>query len=343
MRYRFYTTSQSAWKGMLSAISGATKSVYLEMYAFQGDTKGFDFLSVLSDKARAGVRVVLILDSFGSYGLSSEVVQTLRRAGVEVLFFSYWFRRLHRKILIVDESVVFLGGVNISGAYAPWKDLQVRIKGKRLLASSLRSFARVYKECGGRKNVELSFLAGKKPVLRKARAWFIEHGIGGRWLGIREQYEENIRKAQQSIVLVTPYFFPRRWLLARLHEAILRGVLVEIMVPQNTDNGWIMNRINYFQIAFFEKLGAVGFLSREMNHAKVLLIDDHVGMVGSGNLDPLSFGWNAEAGVFFDRPVMVRDLHRILEVWKTDSVLFTPEMFRSRWYDFLLLFARRIF
>ncbi len=342
MRYRFYTTSQFTWKGMLSAISGATKNIYLEMYTFQSDTKGFDFLSVLSDKARAGVQVVLILDSFGSYGLSSEVVQTLRRAGVEVLFFSYWFRRLHRKILIVDEDVVFLGGVNISGAYAPWKDLQVRIKGRRFLSSSLRSFARVYKECGG-KDEELLSRIGKKPITRKARAWFIEHGIGGKWLEIREQYEENIRKAQHSIILVTPYLFPRRWLVALLHEAILRGVLVEIMVPQKTDNGWLMNRINYFQISFFVKLGAVGLLSREMNHAKVLLIDNRVGMVGSGNLDPLSFGWNAEAGVFFDRPAMARDLTKILEVWKSDSVLFTPEMFQFRWSDAVIVFFRRIF
>lgn len=326
---------------MLSAISGATKSIYLEMYAFQNDTKGFDFLSILSEKSRAGLHVVLILDSFGSYGLSSEVVQTLRRAGVEVLFFSYWFRRLHRKMLIIDENIVFLGGVNISGIHAPWNDLQVRMTGRRLLFSSLRSFSRVYKECNG-KNAELLALIGKKPLLKKARAWFIEHGIGGRWLEIREQYEENIRKAQHSIILVTPYFFPRRWLLACLHEAVLRGVLIEIIIPQHTDKGRIVDRINYFQLCFFSNLGVLGFLSPEMNHSKVLLIDNKIGMVGSANLDPLSFGWNAEAGVFFDHPDMTRDLGKILEAWKLDTVIFTPEMFLPRWYDVFFTIIRRI-
>ena len=326
---------------MLSAISGAQKSIYLEMYVFQNDTTGYDFLSVLEKKAREGVSVILVLDSFGSYDLSSSSVLALRNAGAEVLFFSSWFRRLHRKILIIDENVVFLGGVNIGGAYAPWKDLQARVTGRRILSSSLRSFARVYKECGG-KRAELLTRIGKKPIFRKARTWFIEHGIGERLLEIREHYEENIGKAEHSITLVTPYFFPRRWLLARLHEAILRGVRVEIIVPKDTDNGWIMNRINYFQLAFFTKLGAVGYLTEEMNHAKVLLVDDSVGMVGSGNLDPLSFGWNAEAGVFFTRPAMVRDLRKILEEWKSEAEIFTPAMFHPKWTDIFLTLARRI-
>lgn len=327
---------------MLSAISGAKKSVYLEMYVFQNDTIGYDFFSVLEKKARDGVHIVLILDSFGSSGISSDAIKKLRRAGAEVLFFSYWFRRLHRKILIIDENTVFLGGVNIRNAYAPWKDLQVRVTGRRILSSSLRSFARVYKECGG-KNTELLVRIGTKPLLRKARAWFTEHGIGGKWLEIKEQYEFHIGKAKEKITLVTPYFFPRRWLLARLHETILRGVTVEIIIPKDTDHGWIMNRVNYWELSFFIKLGAVGYLSNEMNHAKALLIDDAVGMVGSGNLDPLSFGWNAEAGVFFTRAAMTRDLGKILEEWKTDATIFTPEMFRPKWHDIFLRFARRIF
>ena len=327
---------------MLSAISFAKKSIYLEMYVFQNDTTGYDFFAVLEKKAREGVHVVLVLDSFGSYGLTSESIEKLRCVGVEVLFFSYWFRRLHRKILIIDEKVVFLGGVNISGTYAPWRDLQVRVSGRKILSSSLRSFARVYKECGG-KNGEILALSAKMPLLRKARTWFTEHGIGGKWLEIREQYEEHIGKAKEKITLVTPYFFPRRWLLARLHEAILRGVMVEIVVPKDTDHGWIMNRINYFQLSFFTKLGAIGYLSCEMNHAKVLLIDNSIGMVGSGNLDPLSFGWNAEAGVFFSRYAMLRDLRKILEEWKEEAEIFTPEMFQEKWTDVFLGILRRIF
>ncbi|MCK9351484.1 MAG: phosphatidylserine/phosphatidylglycerophosphate/cardiolipin synthase family protein [Candidatus Paceibacterota bacterium] len=341
MRYRFYTTSKSAWKGMINAIASAKKSIYLEMYIFQNDTVGYNFFAVLEKKAREGVRVVLILDSFGSFGVDSRAIDGLRKAGGEVLFFSYWFRRLHRKTLIVDESVVFLGGVNIRGTYAPWKDLQVRVTGRKILSSSLRSFARVYKECGG-KSEDIRARLGKKPILRKARTWFTEHGIGGKWLEIREQYEQHIAKAQHSITVVTPYFFPRRWLLARLHEAILRGVRVEIIIPEKTDYG-IVNHMNYFQIAFFAKLGAIAYLSHEMNHAKALLIDDTIGMVGSGNLDPISFGWNAEAGVFFTRSAMIRDLRKILEDWKSDADVFVPEMFKPKWYDIFLDLLRRIF
>lgn len=341
MKYHFYTTSEKAWRGMFSAIRSAKTSIYLEMYVFSSDTKGFDFLSILEQKAKEGVRVVVILDSFGSSGFTSDEAAHLKAAGAEVLFFSFWFRRLHRKILIVDEQTAFLGGVNISGKYAPWKDIQVRVSGKKIVLSALRSFARVYKECGGKNPVILE--KGELRPFYKARMWFLEHGIGGKFLALRKHYEENISRAERSIVLVTPYLIPRRWLVASLHEAILRGVSVEVIVPRHTDHPRITDPLNYYYVALFSKLGIACFFSPEMNHAKVMLIDEKKATVGSQNLDMLSFEWNAEAGLFFDGPAMVRDLRKILDLWKERATLFLPEMYVKRWYDPVLSVIGRWF
>ena len=109
MRGKFYTTSETAWAAMLASIIGASKSIYLEMYIFDGDTKDYDFLSELEVKARMGLRVIVILDALGSFGLANDSVERLRAAGAEIRFFSYWLHRTHRKLLIVDEEVVFLG------------------------------------------------------------------------------------------------------------------------------------------------------------------------------------------------------------------------------------------
>lgn len=114
MKHLFYTSSQSAWKGFKTALTSAQKSIYIEMYIFIDDTpEGKELLGILADKASAGIRVMVILDAFGSKELSSDAITTLQSAGVEILFFKKLFRRLHRKIMVIDETVGFVGGVNI--------------------------------------------------------------------------------------------------------------------------------------------------------------------------------------------------------------------------------------
>lgn len=339
MRYRFYTTSEKAWGAMLAAIGAARESVYLEMYTFENDTAGYDFLSELERKARERVRVVVILDAFGSFVFKNVLINRLRSAGAEVLLFSYWFRRTHRKILVVDETLAFLGGVNIAHRFAHWNDLQVRVSGK-IVPHVLRSFMRIYHECGG-KNLALREET-QPPLLKKARLWFIEHGIGSKRHALRRHYEEHIDGARQSVVLVTPYLLPHRWLISCLERAINRGVAVTIMVPKETDVR-VHGRLNYYYIELFTRLGATCFFGGKMNHAKVMLIDDRMGTVGSQNLDALSFDWNVEAGVFFDNPHMVRDLCVIIERWKQDAEPFSAKRHSPHWYDIVVAMILRLF
>lgn len=324
---------------MLAAIGTARESIYLEMYIFHHDTAGYDFLSELERKAREGLRVIVVLDAFGSFGFTPILVDRLRNAGAEVLFFSYWFRRTHRKILILDETIAFLGGVNISNYSALWGDLQLRISGKKVVRHVLRSFARIYRECGG-KNPALKE-RGKPRLFRKTRLWFIEHGIGKRF-ALRKHYEEHVDSARSSVILVTPYFLPHHWLIASIHRAIERGVLVEIIVPKLTDYK-IIDRINHYYFDFFTKLGAKCYFADEMNHAKVMLIDKERGTVGSNNIDALSFDWNVESGVFFEDPEMVQDLAKIIEDWKRHSVIFTAAQNPHRWHDTLFAAVLRFF
>lgn len=339
MRYRFFNTSEKAWAGMLAAIGGAQESIYLEMYILENDTTEYDFLSELMRKAKEGVRVVVILDAFGSFALANALIDQLRIAGVEVLFFSYWFRRMHRKILIVDERVAFLGGVNIAHRFAHWNDLQVRVSGV-IIRHVLRSFIRVYHECGGR-NPAFAGMT-RPPLVKKARLWFIEHGIGSKRYTLRKHYEEHMNNAQWSIVVVSPYLLPHHWLITCIHRAIIRGVQVTIMIPRQTDYP-IFDRINYYYVALFSTLGATCLLGETMNHAKVMLIDEHIGTVGSQNLDALSFDWNAEAGVFFDNPKMVHGLERIIKGWESAAVPFTRATHPPHWYDIALALLLRLF
>ena len=317
---------------MLAAIALAQKSIFLEMYIFEEDTKGFDFISELERKAKEGVRVILILDSLGSYELRAVSIDRLRVAGVEVLFFSHWWKRTHRKILIIDEYTVFIGGVNISHRFAPWRDLQIRLSGSRFARNALASFRKVYISLGGKDPV---LVALRPPhTFLRAKLWFIEHGVHTKHNALRSYSEQHIDAAEKSIILVTPYFIPRRWLIAHLHTAILRGVKVEVIIPKTTDHP-IIDRVNYRFLSLFQKLGATCHISRGMNHAKAMLLDERYAIVGSQNLDALSFEHNIEGGVFFEDKHMVEQLSSIIQGWMKDTVPL-ESLPRFRWYDLLV-------
>lgn len=328
-RFRFYNTSLKAWSAMLAAIALAQKSIYLEMYIFEEDTKGFDFLSELERKAKEGVQVVLILDGLGSSSLKTVSIDRLRIAGVEVLFFSHFWKHTHRKMLIIDEQTVFVGGVNIGDRFALWRDLQMRLKGRQVARSAVNSFIKIYRKVGGKNPVVIGKQSPR--TLERAKLWFIEHGMNPRGGELRKYYEAHIRNAEKDITLVTPYFIPRRWLIASLHNALLRGVRVTIIIPKHVDILFADN-INQRFITLLHKLGATCVISPVMNHAKLMIIDSKEAIIGSHNLDALSFERNIEGGVFFEDKRMVLQLEKIIEQWiiKAEVLKNAP---RLRWYD----------
>jgi cardiolipin synthase len=340
MPNRIFSTSDAAWQGMLAGISVAEKSIYLEMYIFDDDIIGNNFILSLEDAAKRGLRVVFILDFLGSHMLASKTVERLRRAGAEVLFYSFFLRRAHRKILIIDEKTAFIGGVNIRKRYSSWKDLQIRVTG-RVVTQIVASFARVYKECGGND----AFLAdiSRKSIVYKTKLWFLERGVGQKRELLKKYYESRIDEAKQSIVLVTPYLLPPRWFFARLHQALLRGVEVEILMPRSSVDHYLANKLNYSYAAFLTELGVrCYFAPGVMNHAKAMLIDNREGLIGSQNIDVLSFGFNTEAGVFFDDQQIVSDLSKIINKWKAGAELFVHDGRGFHWYDIATAFILRL-
>lgn len=340
MRYKFYTTSEKAWDAMLKAISGAQKFIFLEMYIFVDNIETHKFFEILKEKAINGVKVKIVIDSFGSSELSPETLKKLRDSGVEVLLFSYLLRHTHKKILIIDGKIAFLGGVNIHKLFQKWNDLQIRFSGP-MVRSVARSFAKTYQECGG-KDLDVLIYNNKKTILRKTKLWFLEHQQISKKSLLKKHYQDRIQKAREKIIIVTPYFAPHRWLTGALHQATLRGVTVEVILPRETDL-WHMNRVNYFYMSQLCQTGIRFYLQKEMLHAKAMLIDDKEGVVGSHNIDPISFDYNLEAGVFFIDEKMVHDLSKIMEEWKQNSIIFELSMCKKTFIDHILAPIMRLF
>lgn len=341
MQHRIFTTSEKAWIEMLRDINAARESIYLEMYILTDDPAGREFFGALSEAVRRGVRVVVVLDILASYDILSNAVGRLRKTGAEVLFSSFFFFRLHRKILIVDRKVAFVGGVNVGKKYARWQDLQIRVTGG-VVETILRSFVRVYRRCGGRR--ELSPGKLRHGAVGKTKLWFIERGIGRRRHLFRKYYEKRLNAAGKSVVFVTPYLFPPRWFIASLHQALIRGVEVEILVPKSTDH-WIINGVNRSFASCLANLGAAVYFTDGMTHAKAMIVDGREGIIGSQNLDLFSFNTNIEAGVFFHEPDTVRNLSAVIESWKGAVKPFDPKNHGIffNWYDIPTAFFLRLF
>lgn len=340
MPHNIYTTSEKAWTAMLESITQARSSIYLESYIFLHDTfPTHNFVEVLAQKAREGLRVVMVIDGWGSYYFGDEESKLLKDAGVELLFFTYWFRRIHRKVLVIDDNISFLGGVNIANSYVHWLDLHIKISGKAIVQQLLRSFAVSYRLSGG-KNQDILLYESRESLRDRAETWILEHRpkLGGN--GLQKYYEERLNKAEKSIVIVSPYFLPGRWFIRALRAAMARGVRVEVLLPKKTSPA-ILTIPNILYAAMFFKEGVHFYFNPVMNHGKALLIDDKEGLIGSQNIDAQSFDFNAEVGVSFTRKDMVSELREIIETWKQGGEEFTHDSFKKRWYHKPLEFIAR--
>lgn len=317
---------------MFEAISSAKKSIYLEMYIFQDDMEEFNFFNLLKEKAKRGLRVKIVLDSIGSIGLSGIAVSELKEAGVEILYLSYLLHRMHRKVLVVDERIAFIGGVNLHQTSRFWNDLMVRIKGK-VVRKIVDSFAKSYVNAGGKDKL----LAGRRNNGKRTKVdpWIVEHTPVSRKFRFKKIYKEYLNHANQSIIFITPYFIPKRWLSAALHQAVLREVRVEILMPKSTDH-FLVDRVNYFYVYKLSKLGVRFYMEEKMNHAKAIIIDGKEAMVGSQNLDFFSFDFNSEVGIFFKDLENVSKLSEIAEDWKRNSTLFDYKTYKPKWFDYIL-------
>lgn len=323
---------------MYQAIQEAQESIYWELFIFTHDEVGQTFVEALKEKARAGLEVKLLFDGYGSFWFDNSAIKELREAGAEVRYFNpirlsylwrrlrYWLERNHRKVLIVDRRLGFIGGVNIEKTMQSWLDLQVKVEGP-IVHSLLKSFARSYLAGGGiLDRVKHIFYL---PVI-KERYWrVLWHKPQGEFSTIRRIYLKAIRRAKHSLTVVSPYFLPDREFLKALQEARQRGVKIDLILPWRT-NHWI---INYAMRAYWRLYGQLGLkihLVKKMIHAKAMMVDDKWAMVGSSNFDPQTFYYSHETNLVFTHRQMIRDLKKIIAGWKKKSRLFHPGKWRGR-------------
>lgn len=344
--YQFYNRTEAAWDAMYEAILAAKKSIYWEVYIFVDDVIGLKFIEALAEKARAGVEVKLILDAYGSSKLSDATEVYCRKVGIDVQKYNRmypeirlgrWLNRVlhrnHRKLLIIDEEIVFLGGVNVKAEFRSWHDMYIKLNGP-VSRQLLRGFAKSYISSGGKKKNVRHLIKTNQiiPLWREKIKYILHSPTAARIPRSQRFYLKALAMAKESINLLTPYYVPDRHFIQALALARKRGVKVNIFLPLRPDHQFMeLLAKTYYELTL--KTGANIYLLPTMNHGKALSIDNRLGVVGSINITPRSFHSQEESAVSFTDEQMVTDLNILFNDLKLNvEPLKLESLLRKNWF-----------
>ena len=325
-----------AFLQMLDAIRSARVSVRLEMYIFGSGRPGDSFLDALADAAGRGVRVSVLLDALGSAELPDAYWEPLRRAGGEIRMFNP-FRsvramvRDHRKILVCDDAVAFVGGFNIAPEYdgdgvaSGWRDAGARITGP--IAGSLgRLFDQQVAGCAERRPGNLRWRRRAEEETNDrgiTREFPVSPGRGPS--SLVESLLADLADAR-DVTVVTPYFIPSPRIRRALRKAARRGARVRLVLPAHTDVLLARLAARWLYAALLRSGVEIHEYQPAVLHAKIFLVDGAV-YVGSSNLDPRSLHLNYEIMIRTREPGALEAARTDVE----DMVARSKPVLREAW------------
>ena len=332
--YTFFNDPMKFYNAMLDDIGRAKKYIYLETYRFNNDSIGVKFRDLITKKCREGVEVKLLMDSWGT-SLPSSFFTELIKLGGEIRYYQkikfFWdfftknHKRNHRKLLIIDDKINYIGSANLTDYSLNWRESVLRIESdivphfKKLFLQHYEMYNKYTfeKQFQIRKITHGRFeIVRDIPSLTKQR--------------IRKKYVELIRQANSEVIIETPYFLPSFYIRKALADAVKRGVMVKVIMPKHSDVGLVdILRTRY--LGPLHKNGIQLFLYTPHNlHAKLLLIDKQVFSVGSPNFDYRSFRFQHEIVLIGENESVSSQIWEHMRETMENSVKFSYEIWHKR-------------
>ncbi|WP_398495181.1 cardiolipin synthase ClsB [Variovorax sp.] len=301
---------------VFEAIRAARREVVIETFILFEDKVGLDLHAAMCEAARRGVKVDLMIDGFGSPDLSREFLEELSSAGVKVRVFDPGhrflgqrlnvFRRMHRKIVVIDGERAFVGGINYSADHLmdfgpkAKQDYAVELAGP--IVAQIHHFALRAIAVGGkgpgwfRRRLRQAPPVGDT-VAGDAEVMFVTRDNRHHTNDIERHYRAAIRSARERIVIANAYFFPGYRLIKELRRAARRGVDVRLILQGEPDMPIVKTAASMLYHHLLHAGVRIYEYCERPLHGKVALMDDRWSTVGSSNLDPLSLSLNLEANV----------------------------------------------
>jgi cardiolipin synthase A/B len=332
----------ATFEAIFSAIAQATQCILVQFFIFHDDRLGRRMQQALLERAAAGVKVFVLFDGIGSHALPKHYVDILREGGVAIYPFATQRHnnrfqlnfRNHRKIVVVDGWVGFIGGLNVGDEYlglkpplAPWRDTHLQINGPAVLDLQ-RSFAVDWHWVTG----ELPPMLPPRPAQGDAHTLIASTGPADPQESCSLYFTAAINAAHERLWLTTPYFVPDQAVMSALRLAVMRGVDVRVLIPVRPDHRTVFlastlhahDAINAGIRIYRYQPGFV--------HQKVILVDDDTACVGSMNLDNRSFRLNFEIGALNVGRAFAADVERMLAADFAQAVEVTRDEYRKAPY-----------
>lgn len=303
---------QNTFDAIFEAIKNAEHHIHLEYYIFSDDKIGNQLKDLLIEKSINGIEVRIIVDDVGSWSLKQKFISELQKNGVEIYpFMEVRFPRLtsqvnfrnHRKILIVDGIIGFIGGINIADRYidgikkiGPWRDIHLQITGDAVACLQV-VFAADWYFCI---NENLAGTKYFKPFSERqgTAVQISSSGPDSDWESISQAFFAAIANARKKVYIVTPYLMPPSNILSALKVAALSNIDVRIIIPRRSD-AFIPRWSSFSYVSELLEAGVkMYFYETGFIHSKYIIVDDTFATVGTTNLDFRSLETNFEVNAF---------------------------------------------
>ncbi len=341
-----YTDGREKFNALMNDMQQATDHIHLQYYILRLDNLGSEILKLLIEKARQGVAVKILYDEMGSRGVRKKDFQALMDAGgcVEVFFpsrvplinlrLNY---RNHRKLVIIDGKIGYVGGFNVGDEYLGldpkfgyWRDTHLRIEGSAVHSIQTR-FILDWNQASETHDIDYSDrLFPHHPSQNDISMQVVTSGPDSEWEQIKSGYIKMISSAKKSIYIQSPYFIPDASLLDALRIAALCGVDVRIMIPNKPDHMFVY-WATYSNAGELIKAGAKIYIyDNGFIHAKTIVVDEKLSSVGTANIDVRSFKLNFEVNAFIYDYDTGKKLAHIFEEDMKLSYELTEEKYQNR-------------
>lgn len=366
-------TGQEKFDDLFSAIKQAKSSIHLEYFNFRNDSIANHLFNLLADKVKEGVEVRALFDAFGNMSnnkpLRKKELDNLRERGIEIYEFdpirfpwiNHVFARDHRKIVVIDGSIAYTGGMNVADYYingtkvvGEWHDMHCRIEGDEvntLQKIFIKTWNKVTKQHlsgakyyrGDRPNT--TFVDLKRPAVNSLNNMLV--GIINREPRtsnaiIRKFYTTAIDVAKDSIQIINPYFTLNRAIKKAIKRAVKRGVKVDIMLSVRSDIP-LTPDCGFYNAHQLMKRGCnIWMYMPGFHHTKVIMVDGLFCTVGSANLNSRSLNFDYEANAVIVNKEVTQELCNLFNAEKKESFLLTPKKWnemRTPWKKFVGWFA----
>ena len=366
-------TGQEKFDDLFTAIKQAKSSIHLEYFNFRNDSIANQLFNLLADKVKEGVEVRALFDAFGNMSnnkpLRKKELKNLRERGIEIYEFdpirfpwvNHVFARDHRKIVVIDGSIAYTGGMNVADYYingtkvvGEWHDMHCRIEGDEvntLQKIFIKAWNKVTKQHlsgakyyrGDRPNT--TFVDLKRPSVDSLNNMMV--GIINREPRIsntiiRKFYTTAIDVAKDSIQIINPYFTLNRAIKKAIKRAVKRGVKVDIMLSVRSDIP-LTPDCGFYNAHQLMKRGCnIWMYMPGFHHTKVIMVDGLFCTVGSANLNSRSLNFDYEANAVIVNKEVTQELCNLFNAEKKESFLLTPKKWNEMctpWKKFVGWFA----